>query len=319
MATTDKTENGNVIETTSKKSYASWVTSNLLWGGSFLLVGALLLLSNLGIVDVHWREAWRLWPILIILAGLSILSLRGWVAIVVYGIAGLVIVALVWATLMGAISYDNGSSTAETFTIGKENSDIKNVGLNITSGPGTLSVSSTNSSNVTEGESRGMHTEFSSEVRSDGDKQTVKLTQSRGAGWFMPGSVSDLDIRINKDLPTDLEIEAGASDINADLSDIKLQSLLMDTGASSIDLKLGNELDNTVATIRTGASSVVVRVPNNSGIRLNLNDELSSKDLPDGYRQTDDNTYTSPNYNKTSKKITIDVDSEVSSFVLKEY
>lgn len=40
-----------------------------------IAVGVVLLLNNLGIVPwSYWQEAWKYWPVLVILAGLSIIN-----------------------------------------------------------------------------------------------------------------------------------------------------------------------------------------------------------------------------------------------------
>lgn len=294
------------------------LSSDLLWGGMFLLAGVLLLLGSLGVINIYLSEIWRLWPIIIIMVGLSILSLRGWAAVAVYGVSALVIGALVFVTLTGALKNDDDISR-ETFNITSESDDIQNMALSIEAGAGSINVSSADSGTMAEGESRGSNTQLRTNVTTDGETQKVRLSQRRDGGWMGPGSFSNLDIRLNKDLPTDLEIDAGASSINADLSDIKLRSLLVDSGASSIDLKLGDKLDNSEITIDTGASSVSVRVPRDSGIKLVLDAGLSSRDLPSDYEKLDDKTYQSSNYDDADKKITINVDMGISSFKLSTY
>lgn len=306
----------NPKETDRKES--SWLSDNILWGGVFLLIGLLLLLSNLEIVNVQWGEIWKLWPVLIILVGLSVLSLRGWVAGVVYGAAAIAVVALVWATLTGVVSSPSHTSTSEAFSISRSGGAEKlKVGLK--AGGSSLNITSADGSAAVEGTSRTNGIELETKSTVEGDTMTVMLAQKRDEFWMLPGPFGEMDVRLNKDLPTDLEIDAGASKINADFSAVKLRSLLIDSGASSIDLKLGDRLDSSDVTIDTGASSVSIRVPESSGVRIAFDAGLSSKDLPSGYEKLDDKTYQSANYNSADKKITITVDMGVSSFKLSAY
>ncbi len=47
--------------------------STLFWGILLVLIGGLFLLNNLGVLDVNWDTIWRLWPMILVFWGLSIL------------------------------------------------------------------------------------------------------------------------------------------------------------------------------------------------------------------------------------------------------
>lgn len=51
---------------------------NLFLGIIILFIGVVSLLAALDIFDFSWRIAWRLWPILFIFAGISILPVKEW-------------------------------------------------------------------------------------------------------------------------------------------------------------------------------------------------------------------------------------------------
>jgi len=49
----------------------------IFWGLLLVLVGGMLIADNFGLVNVNWSDLWRLWPLCVIAAGLSVLSVRG--------------------------------------------------------------------------------------------------------------------------------------------------------------------------------------------------------------------------------------------------
>ena len=51
---------------------------NLFLGIIILFVGVVSLLASLDVIDFSWRIAWKLWPMLFIFVGISILPIKEW-------------------------------------------------------------------------------------------------------------------------------------------------------------------------------------------------------------------------------------------------
>ena len=51
---------------------------NLFLGIIVLFVGVVALLASIGVIEFSWRVAWRLWPMLLIFVGISILPIKDW-------------------------------------------------------------------------------------------------------------------------------------------------------------------------------------------------------------------------------------------------
>lgn len=75
---------------------------SIFWGFAFIFVGMLFLLDNLQVITVHFDNLWQLWPILIIGAGVSTLSLRGWIGALVS-----LILVVAFAALAYLVAVDN--------------------------------------------------------------------------------------------------------------------------------------------------------------------------------------------------------------------
>lgn len=308
-----------VAQEPASKDPWGWLNGSLLWGVFFIFAGLLFLLANLGVVDIEWREAWKLWPVVIIIVGLSIMSLRGWLSALVYGVSAILIASLVWITLTGGLKTAETELIQNDFSISRESDDVKRLDVNIETGASTLDISSHNGDEMVVGkiESRVSDLEASTEL--DGDVQEVTLSQKRNVRLFGPGPLNELSVRLNKQLPISLSIDSGASKIEADLSEVMLESLDVDSGASLLELRLGDKHDRTDVKIDTGVSSVTLYVPEDSGVRLTVDSGLSSRDLPDGFKETGKDTYESANYRDAKNKIVINLDMGVSSFKLINY
>lgn len=322
MAQTEKTQTAKTSKAPSSDQQPpanKWNTGSLLWGGLLMLVGLLFLLSNLGVISLAWSDIWRLWPIIIIVAGLSILRLQGNSAAIVYSLAAVLIIGLTWLTLTGNLTSDQSAVVSDEFTVNKSGGKVESAAIGIETGASDLNISSHQDDQLVRGtiESRLSDLKYDSKI--ENNTQVVRLSQQRNWGLFSGGPLNRFDISLSEQLPTDLTIDAGASSIDADLSAVLLKSVLIDSGASSIKLRIGAKLDRTDVRIDTGVSSVTIYVPEASGVKLNIDSGLSSRQLPDGFDETSEDTYQSPGYDQASHKITIDVDMGVSSFKLLTY
>ena len=51
---------------------------NLFLGLVFLFIGVVALLATFDVIDFSWHIAWKLWPMLFILVGISVLPIKDW-------------------------------------------------------------------------------------------------------------------------------------------------------------------------------------------------------------------------------------------------
>lgn len=50
--------------------------SAIFWGLMLIFIGLLFILRNFDIVDFNWAYVWRLWPLMLIYAGISMLPIK---------------------------------------------------------------------------------------------------------------------------------------------------------------------------------------------------------------------------------------------------
>ncbi|MGE5072446.1 MAG: hypothetical protein ACM3MF_03385 [Anaerolineae bacterium] len=73
--------------------------------------------------------------------------------------------------------------------------------------------------------------------------------------------------RLTPDVPMSIKVEAGATRLDFDLSDLKVTQLSFEGGASSLNLKLPQSV-NTLVDLEAGAASIDISVPAGVGLRL---------------------------------------------------
>ena len=62
------------MESAAKEGRSTRRVPNLIPAVILILLGVTLLLNNLGIIDFDWRDIWRFWPVMLIIAGLGMLG-----------------------------------------------------------------------------------------------------------------------------------------------------------------------------------------------------------------------------------------------------
>lgn len=78
------------------------------------------------------------------------------------------------------------------------------------------------------------------------------------------------DVRVRQALPVRLEVQAGACEMNLDLTDLVVRDLRLITGASSVMLRMPTSAGETNARVTAGAADVKVRIPPGVAARVRV-------------------------------------------------
>jgi hypothetical protein len=239
-------------------------TSTVFWGGILILVGAFILLNNLGIFRVNILQIF--WPLLLILLGIWVLS----GALLPRGIQ----VEQVNVPL-------DGASRAH---------------LRVNHGAGRLRISASKTpETLLEGEFGGG---LDISTRKSGES-LVATMRSPTQNWFNPfwwgpGISLDWTFNLVKDLPLKLEFDTGASDSRIDLSELLVTELNVKSGASSTEITLPASAGFTNARVGTVAASLRINVPPGVALKMRTVTGLGSVRVDrhrfprrEGYYQSD--------------------------------
>jgi len=257
--------------------------SGLFWGIILLLVGLLLLLSNLGIVALDVWSA--IWAVLLIVVGLGI--------------------------LLSVIS--GPGAEEEEVSIPLEGA--ANASVRFRHGAGRLRIGAGADPEVLlEGTFGGG---LSHRTRRRGDELDVEMSPPsfshvltpwnwgrEGLGWR---------VKLNDDIPLSLPLETGASDARLDLSELRVTNLRLETGASSVRVTLPARAGHTQARIEAGAASVSVRVPPEVAARVRLEGGLASINVDQNCFPRAGGVYQSPDYDTAQHRVDLEVRAGVGS------
>lgn len=299
------------------KNKSGWSVNKLFWGLLLVLVGGLMLASNFGLIDVKWANIWRLWPLIIISAGLSVMSFKS----VVWRILMVLLVILSLGAITWVVIGDNTGLSpinSQNTSVYKISNDIKCAEISVKAGASVLKINSVNQKEVAKVRLDSNVATLAKNSNQSGENQQIEFSMTDVSNWWAGDVRNNWDVKLTNDLPLTLNVDAGASDTQIDTSSAQLDEMNIKAGASSLKVKLGSIENISNLNIDSGASSIVVKVPSGIGVKLKIEGGLTTNHLAD-LNETVKNTFQSPNYSQSQKQINITAKIGVSSFTIERY
>ncbi|MHB0876759.1 MAG: LiaI-LiaF-like domain-containing protein [Anaerolineae bacterium] len=262
--------------------------SGMFWGGILILLGVLFLLDNLGIFAV---SVWSLfWPIILIGVGLWVL----W---------GVIFGRPIVATEQVSIPLDGATSARIRIRHGAGRLDVSGASLGAVLAEGTFQG--------------GL--EYRAQPGPSG--LDVDMRSRRGAFRapflvFTPGDSLDWRLRLNADIPLQLDLETGASATRLDLSGLQVTELHLSTGASSTDIWMPGNAGSTRATVKSGAASVNINVPESVAARIRVQSGMASISVSRRFQRSDGG-YESPDFATAANRLDLSVETGVGSVAIR--
>lgn len=281
----------------------------LVWPLILIGLGVVFLLNNLGVLE--WGVWWtllRMWPILLVAAGIDLLIGRR------SRLGALVAVVLIAALFAGAfwlvwndvridraedgeeISYAlDGASRAEV-VLGPAAGSLRLAALSEPSdlAQGTIRLGS--------GEDLRRTYDVAGGVAS--------LALESGGVVLGPGAPGvderSWDLRLNRDVPLDLQIDLGVGEAEIDLAGMALEDLEVDMGVGQVVVTLPAEAGDLRATVDGAIGQIVILLPEGLGVRLQMDTALVGRQIPPGYEQRGD-VFLSPGYEDADQRIDLTV------------
>jgi len=295
---------------------------NIFWGMILILVGILLTLQNLNVIDFDWYNLWRLWPVILVLWGVSIIPVKNIIKII------LVLIILSastfymmqesvrWHDTDYSISFnDSIGELNQEFTISYEDSALfANLDMEIAASTFLLVDESYD---LIDFNKRGSMIDYKYTIKKIDSTVDVNIYIDESVK-FKSNNHNRVDMSLNPQPIWDLNFEIGAADANLDLTGLKINRINIEGGAAAIKVKLGDKNPVTNMNIETGASSIKVLIPKESYCELNITSVLSGKKIP-GFEKVDRGHYTTDNYEEATNKIYIVVETAISSYSIIRY
>jgi hypothetical protein len=296
--------------------------SSLFWGVLFVLIGGLFLLNNLGVLNVDWTTVWRLWPMILVFWGLSIMvgnRRPPWYAVVL--MIGLMIFMIVAFAATEWIHGDFDVASGESYSQTFEEPMAPKTGhatFRLQSGAGKFTIRDTTmqllkaQTNVSFGKY-----DLTREQIDNATEVTLDF-HGRSRNWNFGKGRNRAEVQLNATPIWNIYVDVGAASANFDLTPFKVEELRLNAGASSLNVRLGDRSEETRVRIKTGASSTTVEVPESVGCEVRLQTALSGKRIR-GFEKISSSRYQTANFEGAAKKIYLDVEAGVSQITVERY
>lgn len=302
---------------------------NIFWGVVLIFIGVLFILQNLHIIHFDWINLWRLWPVILVLWGVSILPANSWIKLI---LTLLVLGASIFFMVDQTSSWDNYSDKTEWwddwdsddktaidqfFDVPYEDSASQAI-LNLDAAAGAFRINQTTDQLLTF-DKRGSWNEYSYLVKKLDDRTEVLIEPEGDNITIRKGkNKSDINISLNDYPVWEINMDVGAAAMDFDLTPYKVSNLDIDGGAASFEIKLGDAYEKTNVSIDAGASSIAIKIPETSGCDLQISTVLSGRDIT-GFEKVEHGHYKTDNFDSATHKIFINVDAAVSSYSITRY
>lgn len=276
-----------------------------------VFIGLVYLVQATGWVNLNFNfDWWKLWPLIFIFWGLSLLAGRGWMSGVIGIVVTITVLAIV-ALLIFNGNNINSSVTKQDIIIAKE-AAASTATVNLKAGAGKITVTGGTTDQLINGLFESNVTTLTTSSNLDSTDQVVTLKEENYNWRGFGNKTNDLSFELNNNIPIKFTVDTGASEMDFDLKEVMAEEIDVNTGASSMKLELGDKVANSTLRIDAGASSLDISLPKTLGAKLVVDSGISSKDLPD-FNKIDDKNYESKNYSSSEKKINMTLKMGVSS------
>lgn len=290
------------------------------WGTFLIFLGLFLLMNNFGIFKVNFTEILDWWPIILIIWGIALLKIPDVLKNILLALSGLLF-SLFIVTAFSTGSNFVGSITSPGDVIfdvdtedcvkqqEKPDDKIKRAKLNFSGGAGSFNFGTTDDF-LYKIESGFENCEVDTDQPND---TTLVLNYSVGDG-NINGSNSRYNMLYIYSQPIwDVDISAGASKMDINLKELKMENLSIDAGASTITISIGEIVQNCKVSINCGAATFKIIIPKNSGCSVQGDMALSKVNF-EGLDKNSAGVYITDNYYNSKNKIDFYIDGALSNF-----
>jgi hypothetical protein len=305
----------------------------LFWGLALITGGAVALAAQQGYLDRTWLAgAWRLWPLILVAIGLSILLARTPAAII-----GTIVAALVVGTAGGALiavgpgAFSCGGADPTNLTTRQGTlHDDANVELNFNCGTLRVGMADAAGWTVASGETGGSPATISADsdllgVRSPTDswfdhgRQRWDVTLPRVTSYHLleiQPNAAETSVELAGGTFAIVSVHPNAGSLFLDLTDASVRQLGMSLNAGSASILIGPELAMT-ASLSVNAGSIDLCTTGDVALRVSSDSNLTfSTNLDETNLVKSGHTWSTAGYDAASAQVSIDLSGNAGSFTL---
>jgi len=307
---------------------------NLFWALILIAIGLMFLFSNFGWLEFHWVSIWRLWPLIFIFWGISILPIKDvvkFILVIAFIALSFIFFNRITEPRWSFTIHDNDWSWSDEWDEDESprtfsySTQLLSVPMDSVSRKAVLRMDAAAGRFEINGETSDMLS-----FKKEGDVGDYSLTTEEVDGKTIIHlsleknhkvrrvKKNNVDINLNRDLVWDLDFDIGAASVTMDLSDFKIDTAKIEAGAASVAIKLGSLNPQTYLTYSAGASSLEVMIPKEAACEIHSESVLVSRDF-EGFIKKGDGVYQTTNFPEGTNTIILKIESAVSSLTVERY
>lgn len=258
-------------------------SSTIFWGLVLVLIGGLLLVDNLGLLPPGLNVWAIFWSLVLVMLGLSLLV----------------------RNLNRGVRHE---------AVREPLDGAQRATLRFKHGAGELVVGGGAEPDALFSGTFGGGVDAS--VRRGAEEATVELSAPTDAfPFFHFYGTGDMNwtVGLNPSIPLALFFEVGASRNRFLLAGLQVKELHLQTGASATEIEFPAQAGYTRATVRSGAASVEMRVPQGVAARIHATGGLASINVDPARFPRLGSEYRSPDYDTAANRLDLDIETGVGS------
>jgi hypothetical protein len=275
-----------------------------------IILGTIFLLNNFGVLQWDlWTNIWKFWPVILILIGIEVLagkraSFRTFLilAIVIFLIPLLLIFSPLGQNplINSSFGFEKplGNLTSAKILVELPASNVK------------LSALELGSLLAVKGTIKYSQIFPKPEVKSEENLNQGYFTLNQGKNPSLPflsGFASDSEFKISRLIPVEVVIKTTAGKNNLDFTQLRLNSLRIETGATQTKITFSKNYSAKVY-IHSSAGFVTLKIPKEIAAQIKASD-MKNLSLDKNRFQTNGNLFKSKDFELATTKLTIEISS----------
>ena len=282
-----------------------------IWGIFLVFLGIIFLLQTLNVLPWGlWGTLWRFWPVLIIIIGLGILLRRynAW-------LLSLLILVILGGCLGVAIwQYDPPLSVGmATKSYSEPLGDIEHAQIEIDFSAGSITIGSLPPGSLN-------FVEADSEIKNSRSAMNVDFHQQDSEGNLYLSTTNQQfrgeagirwEVSLTRNIPLAINIKSAASNMELDLSELKVTELRLDLDAGNCKVTMPSSAGTTHAYIKADVANVEVTIPDEVAAKIQVDADLSAFDLDNGRFPLQDDYYMSQDFVSAKNRVELEIDCDV--------
>lgn len=316
---------------------------NLFIGILVLFTGVIALLATLNVFEFHWSTLWRLWPMILIICGISMLPLddrlKSVLLVVALGLGCLLyhfenqkyegnFIRRFFNNHVTTWNRDNDDEEdAEAYNGSEEFFDnqhfsepfheVTRASIDIDFGAGDLTLGAP-CAELVKADINSNFVKYSFRTEHGEDNASVFLTGKGHTKKIGKNNENDLTLALCAQPVWNFTLDMGAADAELDFSPYQMDVITINGGACDLDLKLGDQNCDTKLIINTGASDIDIEVPASMDCQINLDSAITGKDFQ-GFEKKERGLWQTPGFGQSQHRILIELNCAVSDLTVERY